>query len=46
MSDRSDDGEGDDSREGDNLREGDADDHHFETRAIHAGQEPDPRRAR
>ena len=42
MSDRSDDGEGDDSREGDNLREGDADDHHFETRAIHAGQEPDP----
>jgi cystathionine gamma-synthase len=34
MSDRSDDAEGDEPREGDDRR--------FETRAIHAGQEPDP----
>ncbi|WP_435093586.1 cystathionine gamma-synthase [Halorubrum sp. N11] len=42
MSDRSDAGDDGDLHERDDSRDGDADDHRFETRAIHAGQEPDP----
>ncbi|WP_050033827.1 cystathionine gamma-synthase [Halorubrum halophilum] len=42
MSDRSDAGGDKTQHEGDAPREGDADDRRFETRAIHAGQEPDP----